>query len=270
MSFFSVSRTKADHISMAYLHSHDYYELYFQLSGSRLYFCNNKYYHLQANTLVVTKPDVLHKFENGPYERFLISISSDFLSANQIAFLDSLDKNMLTRLAPESMPDILQTLQDICELYDSLSENYQVIVSLKLGLLFHQIYTANIGTVEPETSLQHDLINYAISPTILKIMDFIKKNYHKKFSLSDLCNEYALSKTWLCKCFMQATNMTIFEYKARFQTNEAKRLLIETNFSIEKIALSLGFSSSGHFCMVFKKYTNTTPLNWRKQLLPKH
>lgn len=270
MSFFAVSKTKAEHNSMAYLHAHDYYELYFQLTGTRLYFCNNTYFHLPANTLVVTKPDVLHKFESGPYERVLISISPDFLSENQIAFLGSLDKKMLTRLSPSAMPGIISTLTEIEDLYSSLCDNYRVIISLKLGLLFHQIYAADIGTIEPETYLQHDLLNYEISPTILKIMDFIRKNYHKKFSLSDLCNEYALSKTWLCKCFMQATNMTIFEYKTIFQINEAKRLLITTKFSVRKIALAVGFSSAGYLSMVFKKYTNTTPLNWRKRFLPKH
>ena len=268
MSFFAISKTKFKDASMAYLHSHEYYELYFQLDGERTYFCNNNYYDLKPSTLIVTRPNVLHKFEKGPYERILISATADYFSKNQLAFLDSLDEKMLIMLAPDKMKDISKTLEELIEIENSVAEDKPIKISLKLGLLFHQIHSAEIGAGEPVLSLIQDSINYAISPTVLKIMDFVKKNYNKKISLDDLCREYNLSKTWLCKCFLQANNMTIFEYKMMCQINESKKLLQNTKYSIEKIALLVGFSSSRHFSMTFKKHTQTTPLNWRKQLRP--
>jgi len=269
MSFFAISKTNLKDNSMAYLHSHGYYELYFQLEGARTYFCDNKYYDLNPNTLIVTRPNVLHKFENGPYSRILISVDADYFSKYQLDFLHSLDKKMLVKLSPEKMKEILKNLDEIIDIEKSVSEDKSVKISLKLGLLFHQIHSAEIGTVEPILSLKQDSINYAISPTVLKIMDFIKKNYNKKISLDDLSREYSLSKTWLCKCFLQANNMTIFEYKMMCQLNEAKKLLTGTKFSIEKIAQLIGFSSSRHFSMSFKKHTGTTPLSWRRKFVKK-
>lgn len=254
---------------MAYLHSHEYYELYFQLDGARTYFCNNKYYDLTPNTLIVTSPNVLHKFENGPYERILISVDADYFSKNQLAFLDSLNEKMLVKLSPEKMKYISKTLDEIIEIENSVAKDKPIKISLQLGLLFHQIYSAEVGTVAPILSLKQDSINYAISPTVLKIMDFVKKNYNKKITLDDLCREYSLSKTWLCKCFLQANNMTIFEYKMMCQINEGKTLLTGTKFSIEKIAQLTGFSSSRHFSMSFKKHTGTTPLRWRRKFVKK-
>ena len=268
MSFFAISKTKQKDNSMAYLHSHDYYELYFQISGFRTYFCDNKYYNLSPNTLIVTRPNVLHKFENGPFERYLISVNCSYFSDSQLDYLNALDEKMLITLDPKRMDEILDNLNELINIENSVADNKHILISLKLGLLFHQIYVAQTGTVEPTTALEKDAINYTISPTILKVMDFVQKNYSKKISLNDLCQEYHLSKTWLCKCFLQANNMTIFEYKTMLQINAAKILLSSSNHSIEKIAQQVGFSSSRHFSSMFKKHNGTTPLQWRKNFRP--
>ena len=268
MSFFAISKTQRKDNSMAYLHSHDYYELYFQISGFRTYFCDNKYYNLSPNTLIVTRPNVLHKFENGPFERYLISVDRSYFSDSQLDFLNSLDEKMLITLDPQRINEILDNLNELRNIENSVVDNKHILLSLKLGLLFHQIYVAQTGTVEPTTALEKDAINYTISPTILKVMDFVQKNYSKKISLNDLCQEYHLSKTWLCKCFLQANNMTIFEYKTMLQINAAKKLLRSSDHSIEKIAQLVGFSSSRHFSSMFKKHNGTTPLHWRKNFRP--
>ena len=268
MSFFAISKTQQKDNSMAYLHSHDYYELYFQISGFRTYFCDNKYYNLPPNTLIVTRPNVLHKFENGPFERYLISVDRNYFSESQLDFLNELDEKMLISLDPKQMSKILDSLNELRDIESSVADNKHILLSLKLGLLFHQIYVAQTGTIEPTTALEKDTINYTISPTILKVMDFVQKNYSKKISLNDLCQEYHLSKTWLCKCFLQANNMTIFEYKTMLQINAAKKLLRSSDYSIEKIAQVVGFSSSRHFSSMFKKHNGTTPLHWRKNFRP--
>ena len=269
MSFFSISKTNFSENSMAYLHSHEYYELYFQISGTRTYFCDNKYYNLPPNTLIVTRPNVLHKFENGPYQRILISVDADYFSKNQLDFLDSLDKKQLIQLSPDMMSDIYKNLEEMMNVERSVTSDKTILISLKLGLLFHQLYLAEIGTIKPSLFSQQDSINFNIMPTTLKIMDFVKKNYNKKFSLNDLCKEHNLSKTWLCKNFLNANNMTIFEYKMMCQINEGKKLLTGTNYSVEKIAKLVGFSSSRHFSMSFKKHTGTTPLHWRRKFVRK-
>ena len=268
MSFFAISKTQQKDNTMAYLHSHEYYELYFQISGFRTYFCDNKYYNLSPNTLIVTRPNVLHKFENGPFERYLISVDRSYFSESQLDFLNALDEKMLTTLDPKRINEILNSLNELTEIENSVADNKHILITLKLGLLFHQIHVAQTGTVEPVTALEKEAINYTISPTILKVMDFVQKNYSKKISLSDLCQEYHLSKTWLCKCFLQANNMTIFEYKTMLQINAAKKLLRGTDYSIEKIAQVVGFSSSRHFSSMFKKHNGTTPLHWRKNFRP--
>ena len=116
--------------------------------------------------------------------------------------------------------------------------------------------------------LETEAIGYTVAPVIAKMLKFLQDNCCENISLDDLSTKYQLSKTWLCKSFLKATNMTIFEYKTMFQINKAKQMMAETSFPVEKISKKLGFSSSRYFCMVFKKYTGVSPLQYRKQFRP--
>ena len=172
---------------MAYLHSHEYYELYFQFTGKRSYFCNNKHYILDKNSFVTTKPNTLHKFESDEiFQRILISASAELFSPLQIEFLNNLDEKIIT-FPEEVMLQIRETLESLIDLHNSTAHDKQVQIILKLGLLFHQINVAKSKPVEAERTLEQNFTNYAMAPTVLKIMDYIQTNYNKPISLDDLC-----------------------------------------------------------------------------------
>ncbi|OXE95276.1 helix-turn-helix protein [Flavobacterium araucananum] len=48
-------------------------------------------------------------------------------------------------------------------------------------------------------------------------------------------------------------------------TTEAKRMLVETNFTIGKIGNYLGFDHDSYFVKYFKKQTTISPLDFRKR-----
>ncbi len=266
MSFFSISESTSYSATntMTYFHSHDYFEIYLQLSGTRMYFCNNNQYTLEENTLVVTQPNVLHMFNGARNKRYLISVDESFFSQNQIAFLKDLDKKALTSIDPAHITEIIDTLDKLKKIEESVADDKNLLISLHLGLLLYQIYTYQTGAVKASLSLKPDSVSNYVSPTILKIMDYIQKHYQEKISLTDLCQEFNLSKTWLCKCFLKANGITVLDYKLMLQIAAVKKLLKSSSLSIDKIAKKTGFSSSRHLSLTFKKHTGTTPLRWRK------
>lgn len=48
-------------------------------------------------------------------------------------------------------------------------------------------------------------------------------------------------------------------------TKNVKELLTYTNFSINKVAISVGFDDNAYFTKQFKRIVGTTPTNYRKQ-----
>ncbi len=264
MAGFNIYFTQNQTHSMPYLHNHDYYELYFQVSGTRSFFCNNQYYQLTKNSLTVIAPHVLHKFEGGPYQRFLVIIPTDDLPVAQYALLDRLHDMGVVQLKSEDMKEISCILDALLSLNEFITKENQLQVSLTLGMLLYKLYHAKISTLNPTHALKDETLNYQLSPTILKIMDYIKNHYKEPITYKTLCQHFNLSKAWIAKGFLQANGLTVFQYKLALQLNEAQHLLRASPYSIEKIASLLGFSSVNYFCKVFKSNLSITPLQFRK------
>ncbi|MDJ0719620.1 MAG: helix-turn-helix domain-containing protein [Prochloraceae cyanobacterium] len=42
-------------------------------------------------------------------------------------------------------------------------------------------------------------------------------------------------------------------------------MLLETNYTVEKIVLDVGYQNINHFYLQFRKYYQTTPQRWREK-----
>ena len=62
------------------------------------------------------------------------------------------------------------------------------------------------------------------------------------------------------------TGFTVNEYMNVARTKKAQNLLVHSGYSITEIAEILGFESITYFERVFKKYTDDTPMKYRKRM----
>jgi len=95
------------------------------------------------------------------------------------------------------------------------------------------------------------------------ITDYLNENITEKLSLEQLCLKFNYSKSFLCKIFKQQTDESIFTYFNRNKINEAKRLLVETNYPAAAISDMLGFTDPKYFNTLFKKLTGVTTVKYR-------
>ena len=73
-----------------------------------------------------------------------------------------------------------------------------------------------------------------------------------------------LSASHFTSLFRQVIGLPPYAYLAKCRLEAAQRLLSETDDKIEKIAKSLGFSSSQHLAGQFRKTYGVTASEWRK------
>ncbi len=59
--------------------------------------------------------------------------------------------------------------------------------------------------------------------------------------------------------------MTVFEYAQNIRIEEACKLLKTTDKKVIEIAMSVGYKDLKFFNKVFKRYTDTTPREYRKR-----
>ena len=98
-----------------------------------------------------------------------------------------------------------------------------------------------------------------------KIKNFIKENYDKDISLYDIANSVFYSVRQANYLFKNNANMTIYEYLVEYRIEMAKKLLRTTKMKTKDIAGAVGYTSYPHFRLVFKKYTDMTPSEYKQK-----
>ena len=94
---------------------------------------------------------------------------------------------------------------------------------------------------------------------------YINSYFRENISLEDVADAVYLSSYYLSRLFKKEVGVNFSSYLLCMKLDEAKRLLRETEMPILSISSSLSFSDPSYFCKVFKKYTNSTPKEFRRQ-----
>ncbi len=100
--------------------------------------------------------------------------------------------------------------------------------------------------------------------TVVKMKEFINKNYKNNITLGGIAEEVGGNASYLSYLFSKECKETVKEYISRLKITEAKRLLKETNTPIKEIAKILGFSTSNYFVRFFKTNAGIPPQAWRE------
>lgn len=98
-----------------------------------------------------------------------------------------------------------------------------------------------------------------------QLLAFIKENYNQDISLDDLSDAVGLHPNYICTYFKKATGQSYLTCLHKERINAAKKLLRETDFTIEEIAHQVGYNSSTQFGRIFKKYESIAPSDFRNR-----
>src|SRR5690625_560656 len=97
-------------------------------------------------------------------------------------------------------------------------------------------------------------------------MDYVEDNFNADISLKGIAEIVHLNASYLSSLFKEELNMTFSEYLTRRRIQEAKRLLMQTDLTINEIAEKVGYQTAKYFIKIFKQYENTTPNSYRKSM----
>jgi len=100
---------------------------------------------------------------------------------------------------------------------------------------------------------------------INKIKSYIRENYAKDISLSEVADLVFYSVRQANYLFKNKVGVTIYEYLVEYRMEIAKKLLITTKMKAKDIAEAVGYASYPHFRLVFKKFTNMTPGEYKQK-----
>ena len=111
--------------------------------------------------------------------------------------------------------------------------------------------------------------NYDCEPASLqKIQEacvLILENIYDKLTPEDIAESINMSYSNLRKSFKRYTGITIHQYILQQKISNIKKLLDNTEMSVQDIAMKLNFGSANYFSCFFKSKTGISPLSYRKK-----
>ncbi|NCC69915.1 MAG: AraC family transcriptional regulator, partial [Clostridia bacterium] len=137
--------------------------------------------------------------------------------------------------------------------------------------------SAVVATLEEAMALARELLVTALAyrdeqgsarygEVIRKAKAFIDNHYdNPELTLRQVANEVELSNNHFCTVFSQETGVTFTEYLTSLRIERAKKLLRDKQMRTSDVANSVGYNDPHYFSYLFKKYTDFSPRDYRKQ-----
>lgn len=102
------------------------------------------------------------------------------------------------------------------------------------------------------------------SSRIRKIHNFIEENYHRKIQLKEMADLVNMSQQSFSRFFSKIMGRPFFAFLNEFRINIAKRMLLDTDWSVREVCYACGYDSTTFFYRQFNKYAKITPSKYRK------
>ena len=101
---------------------------------------------------------------------------------------------------------------------------------------------------------------------VKKAVSFIQNNYCNPIKVTDVAEYVCINRSYLYTLFQNYLGMSPQQFLTVFRITKARELLESTNYSIESIALSCGYSDALVFTKAFRALRGTSPSQYRKDL----
>ena len=246
------------------LHYHDFYEVYYFISGNVTYLVENKTYHLSPGDILFMSPLELHqpRFSDasGIYERIVLWVDSQklySLSSGDISFLDCFKQSFdetgahLYHVSEEKQVALVHILDELSFHMQAPGKYSPLICDSLLTLLFANFHRL---TSHSSTAQEHR----RMSVQVANCVDYINQHLSEDLSLDVLTRECYISKQHLLRTFRDAMGFSIHQYiqKKRLLT---ARTLMQKGISPKEAAMQCGFSDYSVFYRAYRKEYNKSP-----------
>ncbi|MGG1617745.1 AraC family transcriptional regulator [Paenibacillus sp. NRS-1782] len=255
------------------MHTHDFVEMNYVYSGKCVQMINDERIELSAGDILLIDRDAPHSIENTDKDDIILNvllkeetITTDIISnlansnnlVTQFMLLASKENEKHDRylIFANSGSDVLTGLMNnlFCVYFSEYSFKMKAL-NLYLSLILVEL--TNVLEKNNLRSIDKD-----VNQEVISILAYIDHHYNS-VSLDDLSKTFGYNKNYLSLKLKKETGSSFKDLLNRKKINVAKELLKETNMSVEKIALNVGYNEPSSFFKMFKKYTNMTPSEYR-------
>ena len=246
------------------LHYHEFYEVYFFISGNVTYLVENKTYHLSAGDILFMSPMELHQplftKSQGIYERIVLWIEPNklaALSSGEVSFFDCFRQSWdstdahLYHVKGGTFSEIQKILDDLARTSRKKDAYEKMTADALLTLLllrFHKL-TGRASAASDKRRM---------SVAVANCVDYINLHLADDLSLDVLSKECFISKQHLLRTFKEAMGFSVHQYIQKKRLLAAKTQMLQ-GASPKESAERCGFSDYSVFYRAYRKEYQKSP-----------
>lgn len=235
------------------LHLHDVMEIAYLRQGHALAQCSNNRYLLEEGDLFITFPNQPHSYEQSQ------GVVCDVIIIPCKPFLSPW-RNLLTQSEPET-PVLkkgsweesgIRTLLDLARperksASEAILQGYALLI---------------VGKLIPLLSLVP--IPTGSGDAVRNLLLFISEHYQEPLTRKQIARAVGYHESYVSHLFSEELGMNLKEYVNSLRLRDAKQLLTESDLSVSRISLSLGFGSIRSFNRSFLRAFGISPTRYRE------
>ena len=261
---FEIFRYKDDYPKEVALHHHDFYEIYFFLSGKVQYIIESRSYLLTPGDVLLISPMELHQPMFGPeqtsYERIVVWINRQFLDGmglpgqNMAACFDTSAPGHTNILSPDGalrqlLSFQLDQIQRAMEQEDEYAEVYALSYLVQVLVLLNR-FARQSGQREEKREVSDSVV--------YSVLGYINDHYSEDLSLDFLANKFFISKYHLSREFGRLVGTSVHRYLIQKRLVMAKQMMSEGVPSTE-VYQHCGFGDYSNFYRAFRTEYQISP-----------
>ena len=244
-------------------------EIYYLTQGERLYFVENRTYHLTEGSVMVVCSNRIHKTSAAgqhSHARMLLEVDPAFFSELAAAYpmvsFDYLQSRTAIVIPPDSAysAPIRSLFEEIYHLNtdkpygfeeEIACNTFKILLNIQRFLL--------LGTDQSALcSGKHQ--------KVYEIAEYISQHFDTINSLDELSARFFISKYYLSHTFKEVTGLSVIAFLNATRIQRACALLSDRQISIARISTEVGFPSTTRFTEAFRRIEGMTPREYRQRL----
>lgn len=112
--------------------------------------------------------------------------------------------------------------------------------------------------------IETEFADYENKRKIREAVQYVRENFRSPLNMATVSNYVSMNYSLFSLLFKQYTGSNFVSYLQNLRLEEAKKLLLETDWKVNEIGSRVGFSDEKHFLKMFKAAVGLSPTEWRK------
>ena len=247
-------------------HWHTELEMIHILNGEMNVRLNNSTYTAKQNDILFVNPEIIHAAtpDECRYECIVFDISylSSAFEGSRYFFEGLLNNEyFINEYIPFDDSEIHTLVRNVFNLMKNKSSGYKFKVIGEMYKMFGEIIDSHLySNITGVTELGADKNMHKLK----NVLVFMRDNYDKPISLSDMADAADMSSKYFCYFFKEMTRKSPVEYLNTYRVEKAARKLITSDISVTDVAFACGFNDLSYFIKTFKAYKGVTPARFRR------